>query len=236
MYQANIRIQEIFRHALELQQSGRLRNTIYCFKNRVYILNQNDTILLCFRLRPNEFPFENPVAFHANDCDSNMFYEEDGYIHFVLSNNDYHRDKKCKAPEHLPEYVHKLFRSKLTAAKKINEVEIYDTLLPYINKDLTHIEFRAKSGVLMIRQRDIYTGAITTIHPDKQDQPFLKQTKLKAFGPIGIRTKDFLALFSFTDAVSFYFSSEDFAWFENHDQRTPYRGFLSLCGYNELKG
>ena len=66
-------VEQIFAHAVALDQSGGLRNTIYAIGSEIYILNYDHTVLLRFRLRRSEACFETPVSFRANDYDSNGF-------------------------------------------------------------------------------------------------------------------------------------------------------------------
>jgi hypothetical protein len=234
MHKVNKRVEDIFAHAAALQQNGRMRNTIYCRKKYIYILNQDDTILLKFRLRASEVTFAHPISFHANDYDSNQFYEKDGYIHFVTENETHQRIKRCGVPAQSPSQIHHKFQQLKPSTE--NAIEIGDSLLGFLDESLTHIEFSVVKGVLKIVQRNIYTGSIITIQ-EKSGQNNLVQTSshLKDFAPIAIRTKDFFALFSFTNVVSFCFGS-DYIWVENKNHKTPYVGVVGLCKYNELQG
>lgn len=234
-YKANKRIEDIFAHAVALQQNGRMRNTIYCRKNYIYILNQDDTILLRFCLRLSEVVFAHPVSFYANDYDSNKFYEEDGKIHFVIENEFHQRIKQCGTPKRNPLQVHKLFQQIKPLME--NAVDIGESLLGFLDEDLTHIEFSASKGKLKIVQRNIYTGSIITIQEKTGQEQGLVQISphLKDFVPIAIRTKDFLALFSFANIVSFCFG-DHYIWVENKDHKIPFMGIIGLCRYNELQG
>jgi len=236
MYKANKRLQDVFAHAAALQQNGRLRNTIYCYKQYIYILNQDDTVLIRFHLRPSEVSFSHPIAFHANDYDSGMFYEEDGCIHFVVENEGYKRIKRCGSPEYTPKYIHKLFCQKTEKVSEKNQVDVEESLIELLDESLTHIEFSAKQGNLKIVQRNIYTGSLISIGAKEQKGGLLCPAELKDFKPIGMRTRDFLALFSFTPRVSLCFGNPDFVWCENKDRKTPYKGIIGLCKYDELRG
>lgn len=235
MNKINKRIESIFAHAAALQQSGRLKNTIYCLGERIFILNQDNTILLNFRLRDTEVMFKSPIAFYANDYDSNLFSEKDGYIHFIKENKEFNRDKQCKSPNFTPEQVREIWKNNSTIFKPVNRVDLGNSLLEFIDSDLSHIEFSCVKGELKIVQRNIYSGTITTIKPTQNKEAFLTDnSNLKDFIPVGIRTNDFLALFSFTDVISFYFVKDNIIWFENKDRKMPFRGILSLCSYDEL--
>ena len=233
MYHVNKRIEDIFAHAAALQQNGRMRNTIYCLKHYIYILNQDDTILLRFHLRSSEVIFAHPVSFYANDYDSSKFYEEGGKIHFVTENESHQRIKQCGTPKRNPLQVHKLFRQ--IKPSMGNVVDIGNSLISFLDEDLTHIEFSATKGKLKIVQRNIYTGSIITIL-EKTGQGLVQMSPhLKDFIPIAVRTKDFLALFSFANIISFYFDNQ-YIWVENKDHKIPYAGIIGLCRYNELQG
>lgn len=232
-YKINKRIEDIFSIAAALQQSGKLKNTIYCIKDRIFILNQDNTILLRFPLRDSEIIFENPVAFLANDYDSNVFYEKDGFINFIKENKDYVRVKSCKSPTFSPKEINTLWKANLDVLEPTNRVDIGLNLREFLEEELSHIEFSCEKDSLKIVQRDIYSGSVSSTQT-KNYQDFLSKDSLKSFEPIGIRTNDFLALFSFVDMISFYFVSKDKIWFESKDRGMPFQGILALCSYDEL--
>jgi hypothetical protein len=234
MNKVNLRIEKIFAHGAALQQNGRLRNTIYCNKNFVYILNQDHTVFLRFSLRDTEKAFANPISFAANDYDSNSFFEKDGKIHFVQENDDYTRIKSCKTPQFTPKKIAKLFKTKKESFKKTNEVVFKDNLLSLLDESLSHIEFHAEGGELVITQRNIYSGSVLDIKKNTKKGGLVSSSKLTDFEPIGVRTNDFIALFSFTNVVHFYFNDKNLVWFENKDKAMPFVGMISQCVYDEL--
>ena len=70
-------IEQIFAHAVALDQNGGLRNSIYAEGKEIFIMNYDHTVLLRFKLRESENPFSGPISFKANDYDSPEFYEEE---------------------------------------------------------------------------------------------------------------------------------------------------------------
>lgn len=227
------RIERIFSHAVALQQSGRLRNTIYCIRKFIYILNQSHTILIRFVSRDAESLFEKPVSFNANDYDSSDFEEKDGKIIFRKRIGDFVREKSCQTPQFTPLNIHKIFKQYLSDFDKSNRVIWNESFKACLDEDLSHIEFSSKKGEIIVKQRNIYSGNVITIQPVKKKGFNLESNKLKSFKPIGIRTNDFLALFQFVSNVSFYFGRK-IIWFESNDPSLPFKGVISQCLYNEI--
>jgi hypothetical protein len=92
---------------------------------------------------------------------------------------------------------------------------------------LNHIEFSVKNGALIATQRNIYTGFVAPVTKETEREEWNSPTgNLKDCEPIGMRTNDFLALYSFTDVVSFYFVDKNHVWFESRDRRTLFRGIV----------
>lgn len=238
MSEVNLRVQSIFDHAASLQQNGRLRNTIYCYKKFIYILNQDFTVFLRFPLRDTEVSFSHPVSFNANDYESKQFREEDGKIIFITEGEDYVRTKSCKTPQFSPKEIHKLFVGKKKEEfKRKGEIVLKDTLLAKTDDDLSHMEFSVEKGELVIRQRNIYSGSVISIRKNAQKSNLLESSsKLKNFKPIGLRTNDFMALFIFTKTLHFYFNNRDTVWVESKDKKMPFIGIISQCVYDELGG
>ncbi len=235
MKKANYRIEKIFAHAAALQQSGRLRNTIYGLKKSVYILNQDFTVLLRFPLRRSENPFDSPISFAANDYDSNIFEERDGKICFIQKYGDFVREKSCRIPGQLAADVQKTFKKFAASIKNKNKVTLNMDFVKCLDESLSHIEFSVRKGQLIIKQRNIYDGSVITITKKKKaGLGIASDASLKSFKPIGIRTNDLLALFAFAESVSFYFSSKGVTWFESEDRKMPFVGIISQCIYDEL--
>jgi len=229
------RIERIFSHAVALQQSGRLRNTIYCIRKYIYILNQDHTILIRFVSRDAESLFKNPISFNANDYDSSDFEERNGRIYFRKEVGDFVREKRCKTPQFTPLKIHRLFKQYLLKFNKSNKVIWNESFKSCLDEDLSHIEFSGKGGKIITKQRNIYTGSVITIlEKDKKRGFDIGSNKIKNFRPIGIRTNDFMALFQFVSAIIFYFSDKKVTWFESNDHSLPFKGLLSQCIYDEI--
>jgi len=232
-YKINQRVENIFAHAAGLHQSGRLKSTIYCIEDRVYVLNQDLTVLLKFGLRRSDVMFKSPISFNANDYESNHFREREGKIEFITESENYRRVKSCKTPGRTPADVEKLFRSYYRNVKRDNKITITDEIISLLAPELSHIEFSAESGKLKIIQRNIYTGSVITITEKERKGLLASDTKLKDFEPIGIRTPDFLSLYAFITRLDWYFG-DGIAMVENRDPKMPMIGIISQCVYDEL--
>ena len=235
MKKANYRIERIFAHAAALQQSGRLRNTIYGLKKSVYILNQDFTVLLRFPLRKSENPFDSPISFAANDYDSDIFEERDGKICFIQEHGDFMREKSCRIPGQSAASVQKTFKNFAASVEAKNKVTLNADFVKCLDESLSHVEFSVRKGRLKIKQRNIYDGSVITITKKKKTGlGITSDAQLKSFKPIGIRTNDLLALFAFAQSVSFYFFGKGITWLESEDRKMPFVGIISQCIYDEL--
>ena len=159
----NDRLEDIFAHAVALQQAGRLRSTVYCIGRKVYILNQDHTVIMRFRLRKVDqhkgelLEFEQPVSFHANDYDSKHVEYNDGKICFIQESEGergFVRTKSCRTPDMTPEDVEELFKS--YPVEITNTVQLHSKMLGLLDENLSHIEFSAQNGELKIIQRNVY--------------------------------------------------------------------------------
>jgi hypothetical protein len=232
-------IEEIFSQAVALDQSGRLRNTIYADKREIYILNYDHTVLLRFRLRSHESPFTEPISFKANDYDSNDFREEDGKIVFITEQNGFVRKKSCGRAEYTTAEVKDLFASYVRDSDNGEEVILNSKVISLLDQDLSHIEFIGEKGSTMkMIQRNIYSGGIIEIQ--EQGGGFFKNELKNDFGPIGIKTNDFISLFSFQDQdiLKFRFpvrGKEDFITIKSMDtNKRDMIGVVACCLYDEI--
>lgn len=233
------RIEGIFAHAVAMEQSGRLKSTIYCLENEIFILNSDNTVLLRFLLRKTETPFKHPVSFRANDYDSRSFYEEDGKIIFVTENENFTRTKSCSTPGDTPEDIKTLFGNyeKLTD----NKIVLNREILSLLDDSLSHVEISAPAKDLSIVQRNIYSGSVITVKRKKGEGLGMLANAdgiTDEFGPIGLRTDDFAALFTFVDNISFAFPSgdTDYCYIRSMDQKLAMEGIIATCVYDELGG
>ena len=230
------RIEMIFAQAVALQQSGRLRSTIYCQGSNIYILNQDRTVLLKFPIQGREAScFKGPVSFSANDYESNQFLVKDGYIIFRQSHGEYQRDKSCRTPDITGKDVIRIYKKQTTLAKKDNAVILNRDFLKCIDADLTHVEFQGRKGIFICRQRNLYSGSIITVTKNTSKKKGLFVSKpVEDFPATGLRTLDFISLFNFAEAIQFYFSGKKIFLFENKDIKIPFTGIISRCIYDEL--
>ncbi len=228
------RIERIFNHAAALQQSGKLKNTIYCYKNRIYILNQDHTVLLKFPLRSKEPHFPQPTSFEANDYDSPSFEMKGDEICFTSKHDGYVRTKSCKSPQHTPVKIARLYKHFSDLKVEKNCVTITAGFLTHLDESLSHIEFKGTKKGFVALQRNIYSGSIITIKKDETKDGLLELTKPLRFEIVGMRTNDFTALFSYAASVSFYFTNKDFVWVKSEDHKMPFTGIISQCIYDQL--
>jgi hypothetical protein len=230
-------IEQIFAHAVALDQNGNLKNSIYVTGKEIYIMNFDYTVMMRFKLRDTESPFSSPISFKANDYDSNEFQEEDGKIVFITSIAGYERKKICGTAEVTPEEAKLIFKPFIKDRKEKETLVLNKSLLSLLHEGLSHIEFSGKAGEsLNMIQRNIYSGGVINIS-EKSDGLFSNTLK-NDFGPIGIRTKDFIALFSFQDTLKFIFpneTKEDFMLVKSVDKKKrDMTAVVSCCLYDEL--
>jgi len=230
----NKRLEDVFAHAVALTQSGRLKSTIYCRGRVIYILNQDHTVFLKFRLRKNEAEFSEPVSFNANDYDSNEVEVKGGEICFIQEGAGFTRVKSCRTPDLTPADVHKQWRGFELAEE--NKVHLHKEVLSLLDPALSHVEFSSKNGKLRIVQRNIYSGS--TIKISRKEAGGLGLTvydEIDDFKAIGVRTDDLFALFSFVDALHLFFPGGGFMWADALG-KTNMTAIISKCRYDELGG
>lgn len=230
-------VEQIFAQAVALDQAGGLRNTIYADKREVFILNYDHTVILRFKLRSHEASFENPISFRANDYDSNVFEEEDGKIIFTTEQSGFVRRKSCGRAEYSPDEVRTLLLSYVVNDEPREEIVLNNSVLSLLDGDLSHIEFSGQLGsTLKMIQRNIYSGGIIEIQ-EKPEGFFQKELK-SSFGPVGIKTNDFVSLFTFQDTLKFSFPSsgkEDFIVVQSMDKnKRDMTGVIACCLYDEI--
>lgn len=232
------RVEEIFSQAVALEQSGRMKNTVFATGDTIYILNFDQTILLRFKLRKSEAVFDHPVSFKANDYDSNKFYEEDGKIVFLSEGGGFQRKTSCTSPGDTPDDIAGLFDS--YAVPDANMIRFNKQILPLLEEKLSHLEISGVNGKLVVEQRNIYSGSVIEL-TRKEEGGFGMASEddiSSDFGPVGLRTNDFLALFAFLDSLTFYFpdNGDNYCYVNSEDPRLVMDGFISLCAYDELGG
>jgi len=230
--------EQIFAHAVSLEQVGRQKNMIFGWKNIIFILNYDKTVLLRFEMKQELF--KDPIGFFVNDYDSDEFRIEEGMIIFTRQGIEFQREKKCGTPNQSFRDIEELFFKYLDVATiEQPSITVRKGSLELFNPDLSHIELKGKEGKIIVRQQDIYSGTILELTRPKdkgfQLGEFLtwKDNIPQDFGPIGIRTSDFLTLFAFHGKVQLYFLNN---YFIVEGKTTQYKmmGVIGGCLYDEL--
>jgi len=235
------RVEAIFSQAVALDQGGRFKNSIHVIRNSVFILNFDHTVLLRFRLGKGENPFSQSISFYANDYDGRKFYEEEGRVVFEKEEGGYLRKKSCGRAGFSSEEVFSVFRKRRSDFEKEKEkavVSFSPSILGLLDLSLSHLEFSGKKGgsIRMI-QRDIYTGSVIEVAPSEEKGLMGSSLEKKLdfdVGPLGLRTVDFQALFSFQKTLEFNFSPDCVFVKSLGLSGIDFSGFVSCCMYDEL--
>jgi hypothetical protein len=222
------RTEKLIAHAVGLAQNGRLKSTIHMVGRRVFVLNMDGTILM--RLK-SELVFDDPVSFFADDYEGREFEVRDGHVVFSRWAGDWEREKKNSVPKITVKDVESLWEKYKPDVRM--KIIITAEAVNLLDDELSHVELsKAKASAFKIIQRDIYSGGLVTVQKN-EDAGMFGQADDSVFGPIGIRTTDLKALFSFTDAIAFYIQDEPWLYFEDEREGT-FAGVLSTCVYDEL--
>lgn len=232
-------VQGIFAQAVALDQSGGLKNTIYAISNEIFILNYDHTVLLRFKLRDSESPFNHPISFKADSYDSNVFEEKDGVITFYSDNEEYSRKKACGTTDLSPSDVKKLFRKYIKEKGERDTIILSKEVLELLDTNLSHVEFSSKTeNRLKIVQRNIYSGELIEVEKKKTNDGLYDEKIKHEFGPIAIKTNDLNALFNFQDVLKFSFPSkdkEDYLFVRGvDDSKRNFTGIIACCLYDEI--
>lgn len=231
-------VEEIFSHAVALDQSGGLKNTIFAKGSEIFIINYDHTVLLHFRLRKSEGEFDHPISFKANDYDSNNFEEKDGKVIFTSEKGEYQRKKTCGVSDITPDEVKALYQKYIQDLDNRQEITLSKDVIELLDTDLSHIEFSGKKGSsIQMVQRNIYSGGIIEI--EKNQTGFFKDSLKHNFGPIAIRTGDFQALFTFQNNLRFLFpgsdKNEDYLVIKSGDEnKRNMTAIVACCLYDEI--
>ena len=224
------RVETIFAQAVALEQRG-FKNTIHCLNNKVYIVNYDHTVILQCPLRKSEVSFENPISFKADDYDSEKFYEKDGKIVFETQEKGYVKKKTCGVPGITPEQIQKVFRSYATKDKS-SYFTLSKDCTTLLENRLSHIELSIKKNEINLLQRDIYSGTIIEVTPKSKGLLNTNSNLPSTFGPVGLKTKDFMSLFLFHDQLKFYPQGNDYLLIE--DFKKDLKGIMAFCLYDEI--
>ena len=229
----------IFRHARALHQSGQMKSTIYASGHTVFILNMDNTVILRFVVSKRDLGIESEISFVANDYYSDDFREEDGRIIFTRKEEGFIQEKSCRAPDMTFTEVEELWDKYVELDRKQHhnqKMTLADKFINMLDLSLSHLEIKSEDKRPIITQRDIYTGAIITTKIEEVGLGKTAEaiTTIKEdFGPIGIRTEDFIALFAYNDHITFYFHpTSPFMLIQG--EKLSMSGVLAGCVYDEM--
>lgn len=229
-------MKQIFAYAVALDQSGRLRNTIYAKDSTVFVLNSDNTVLLRFDTH-QQLPLDDEVRFKASDYEGDKFSIEDGKMVFVTKCGGVERRKSCALPELTLDDVNDIFESH-KPGKNANTLVLGKDVVSVLDENLSHVEISGdlKTGWVIV-QRDIYSGAKVEVRQVRGhgmgvgDASDIQGT----FGPIGLRTSDFIALYSFNASVAFtFFSNRSYCLVSADTSLYDMTGIVAQCVYDEL--
>lgn len=230
-------VEQIFAQAVALDQSGGLKNTIFVIEDRIYVMNYDHSVLLRFKLRKSENVFPQSISFKANDYDSEMFEQKDNKIIFHQESDRFSRKKICGTTDITPEEVDDIFNEFYNNDSERQKISLNKEILSLLDDELSHIEFSAEPGEgIKLIQRNIYSGGIIEVKEKKNG--LFHTTFESGFGPLGMKTGDFKALFNFQDNLDFYFpQTEDgeYVIVESTDQtKRNMCCVVSCCLYDEI--
>lgn len=219
----------IFSQAVSLSQNGKMKSIIHCGEEEIFIQNMDNTILLRFQ-SPQKFV--ESFSFYANDYESSLMEVKERKIAFVSTSGSWKKIKTCAAPKTTRAEILKVWKDH--KPNKEYPFHLNKEICSFLEENLSHIEIEKRRGKLKLVQRDIYSGSRIEIQANDAKEFLLDMNETKfSFDPIGIRTVDFMALFSLVDSMVFYFQPEK-NWLYFESQETIMDGILSTCLYDEL--
>ncbi len=219
----------MFATAVALAQNGKMKSTIHCGGREIFILNMDNTILIRYD-SPQEFPA--PFSLFANDYESPKIHIQDGKVVFTTAADGVNRTKVCPAPAtKYPEV--KAIWSSFSPDKSIS-VLLSRAMVSFLEDGLSHVEISKTAGApVKLLQRDIYSGTRVEIERASSGALVDMDDDVAVFGPIGIRTTDLVALFTFTDSLTWYIQpGKNWVYIEDNTGRMF--GILGTCVYDEL--
>lgn len=230
--------------AVGLNASGRMRNEIYFGENRMYIANFDNTVLLQFIL-PSKYNFEK-MGFTAADYDGPDFAVDGESVIFFLDavkTTGFVREKVVPMLNRKFDDVEELFlRYDAMDFEGANVLNLKSEATELLDESLSHVEISAINRLLLILQRDIYSGSKIKLVEGKRgagrlgiDSPFVPKSD---FGPMGIRTPDIFAVFSIFDRIKFLFKGNKFCKISAQrnigSDLVMMSGIIAGCTYDEM--
>jgi hypothetical protein len=224
--------ENIFAQAIALEQNSRSKNIIAAYKNKIFIMNADSTVLFLFQLK--EDMFKDSVCFYANDYESNKFEEQNGKIVFVSSNEEYERQKSCNIPDLSFEVIKEIYDNLKKEKTDGNFIELNSRIKTLLNDDLSHVELVFENGAWEMVQRDLFSGSIVRVKKKNQQGIFDVDDDLinENLSAIGLRTSDFFGLFTLNDNISLHVYGNGYAYF--HGAKYNMSGFIAGCLYDDL--
>jgi hypothetical protein len=221
------RTEYLISQAVALDQSGMMKNTVFGFSEFLFIVNFDDTILLRFMM---DEKIPEALAFFANDYESNEMEVSGGKVTFITCSGGYRRRKECAAPKRTWNEVAAIW-SRFRPVKDF-PLNFNTKVLSHLDDDLSHVEIHNANGKARLIQKNIYSGAKVEI--DNADGGlFAIENFPEGFQPVGLRTVDFKALFTMTDALTFNLQPGH-NWVYVTDPFDKVNAILSTCLYDEL--
>jgi hypothetical protein len=225
----------VFSHAVALEQNGKMKSIIACKGNIVYILNYDKTVL--FRFELSRVAFQSELCFNADDYDSEDFREENGKIIFVTKGEGgYDREKICKAPNIDFKNTEVMFNKFWGYSEgAVAVVKFTSNDLKLLDESLSHVEFLSKDLQPMILQRDIFSGSVIKLEKKKFKGLDIDSDEITSdFGPVGMRTNDLIALFTFNPILDLFFLSQQYGCFIIEGKEYKMKAIVAKCLYDDL--
>lgn len=224
------RLENVFSIAVAMDNRG-LKNTIHCVGTSIYIINFDHSMILRFRLRKSEVAFKDNISFNANDYDSSYFEVKEGKIIFKTNSDNYERSKTCGMADYDIKNIQKTYREHFKQGDNPEfSFHLSSECCELLDDNLSHTEISIEKGKLILRQRNIYAGTIVEVSPKKAGM-FDSGNLPESFGPVGLKTRDFLSLFTFYKSLAFIPVNNLIIV---KDIKKDFDGILAFCKYDEI--
>lgn len=216
--------------AVALAQNGRMKSHIHGSGSELYVANMDNTIVLSFT---PDMVFQAALDFFANDYESPNIELEGGQVSFITTHGAYKQKKTCGCPKTTFNEVRDIY-AKFKDFDQSAPIVLNKDILSLLSDDLSHVELHSKNGSLMVMQKNIYTGGRIEIIGAAESNGLIKLNALPAgFKPMGLRTADLTALFSFTHTLTLY-PQQGKNWMAFKDSEGVMVGVIATCVYDEL--
>lgn len=216
--------------AVALAQNGRMKSHVHGNGDELYVANMDNTIIISFK---PDMVFPAALDFFANDYESPNIEVEGGQVSFITVHGAYKQKKTCGCPKTTFIDVKNIY-ARFKDFDKSCPIVLNKDLLSLLSDDLSHVEVHSKNGSLMLMQKNIYTGGRIEIISANESKGLIKLNALPAdFKPMGLRTMDLQALFSFTNTITLY-PQPGKNWMAFQDAEGVMVGVIATCVYDEL--